>query len=69
MRLIPRSSQIAYFNQTVFRSLRLYMNLQMLLFKAFAIMDVVLRHRYWPFSQFMFIASSIPLFLFLSGYL
>lgn len=31
-------------------------------------MDVVLRHRYWPFSQFMFIASSIPLFLFLSGY-
>ena len=44
------------------------MNLQMLLFKAFAIMDVVLRHRYWPFSQFMFIASSIPLFLFLSGY-
>jgi len=68
MRLIPRSSQIAYFNQTVFRSLRLYMNLQMLLFKAFAIMDVVLRHRYWPFSQFMFIASSIPLFLFLSGY-
>ena len=44
------------------------MNLQMLLFKAFAIMDVVFRHRYWPFSQFMFIASSIPLFLFLSGY-
>lgn len=44
------------------------MNLQMLLFKAFAIVDVVLRHRYWPFSQFMFIASSIPLFLFLSGY-
>lgn len=44
------------------------MNLQMLLFKAFAITDVVLRHRYWPFSQFMFIASSIPLFLFLSGY-
>lgn len=31
-------------------------------------MDVVFRHRYWPFSQFMFIASSIPLFLFLSGY-
>ena len=31
-------------------------------------MDVVLRHRFWPFSQFMFIASSIPLFLFLSGY-
>lgn len=44
------------------------MNLQMLLFKAFAIMDVVLRHRYWPFFEFMFIASSIPLFLFLSGY-
>ncbi len=44
------------------------MNLQMLLFKAFAIVDVVLRHRYWPFSDFMFIASSIPLFLFLSGY-
>jgi fucose 4-O-acetylase-like acetyltransferase len=44
------------------------MNLQMLLFKAFAIIDVVLRHKHWPFADMMFIASSIPLFLFLSGY-
>lgn len=46
----------------------LFMNCQMLLFKAFAIIDVVLRHKHWPFSDMMFIASSIPLFLFLSGF-
>ncbi len=44
------------------------MNTQLLIFKALAIVDVVLRHKYWPFSSFLFIASSIPLFLFLSGY-
>ena len=44
------------------------MNGQLLIFKALAIIDVVLRHKYWPFTSFLFIASSIPLFLFLSGY-
>ncbi|MDD3119273.1 MAG: acyltransferase [Victivallales bacterium] len=44
------------------------MNTQLLIFKALAIIDVVLRHKFWPFSSFLFIASSIPLFLFLSGY-
>ena len=48
--------------------LRCRMNTQLLIFKALAITDVVLRHKFWPFSSFLFIASSIPLFLFLSGY-
>ncbi|MDD3119194.1 MAG: acyltransferase family protein [Victivallales bacterium] len=44
------------------------MNVHLLLFRALAIIAVVLRHKYWPGPDYTFISSTIPLFLFSSGY-
>ncbi len=44
------------------------MNIHLMTFRALAITALVLRHKYWPFPDFLFIASTIPLFLFSSGY-